>query len=355
MSWYKRCKEVIGRLLKRIGEENNIDKYFSKDYEKLWRKSFTHISKDDVVNYERVEFLGDALLGFIFPLYLHQHKDYKDAFSEGEKTELKRVYMSKHKQPDLARKLGINKLLIYNDILTDDMTDVNSILEDIYESFFATLYEVAEKVKSGTGINVTYKMLEYNFKDVDIIKEEGKGGSKNRVDQTFQIIASFSRPTDVLMYKDKNGLYVYKLSVPAKAKQILRLNNILLPEIIGKSKSKTKDEAQNKAYDDALNTILEYGLDKDKALEIKSLALLEKINDDRLKYSFTGTLNKEGYDYFQLLDHTLYTEDGKTLYLFYLYGINIDKSKVRLAFDYSDVPITHELELINLINIYLGK
>ena len=352
MSWYSRCKKIIGKLLTKIGEEDNINKYFSKDYEKLWKKCFTHISKDDVVNYERVEFLGDALLGFIFPLYLHQHKDYKNAFSEGEKTELKRVYMSKHKQPDLARKLGINKLLIYNSVLGDYMTDINSILEDIYESFFATLYEIAENNKRGTGINVTYKMLEYNLKDIDIIKEEGKGGSKNRVDQTFQIIASFSRPADRLTYKDDDDMYVFKLSVPAKAKQILRDNNILLPEIIGEAKSKTKKEAKNKAYDDALNTILEFGLDKDKALEIKSLTLLDKINDDRLKYKFTNKLNKEGFDYFQLLDQTLYTEDEKTLYLFYLYGIKINKSKERLAFDYSEMSISHELELLNLMKTY---
>lgn len=354
MTWYSLCKSIVGKLLKKIGEESKIDDYFSKSNEPLWRKCFTHKSKDDENNYERVEFLGDVLLGFIFSLYIY--KEYKGKFTEGENSELKRIYMSKLKQPSLARKLGISNLLIYNEELNDNMMNFDSILEDIYEAFFATLYEVSEIVKKNSGIVVTTKMLKYNFKDVEITREEGKGHSKNRVDQTFQTLASFSRPTDKLITKakvDGEDVYVFKLSVPSKAKDILRDNNILLPDIIGEGVNKNKKDAKNIAYDNALKTLLEFGLDKDKAHEIKSLSLINKIDDYKARDEFTKKLNDEGYDYFQVEDQKLNNKDGDILYLFYLYGIKIGEEKVRLSFDFSNKAVTHEVMLLNLINKYI--
>lgn len=352
--WYKNCQDIIKPILLKINLDNKqVKKYFHDEYIEIWKKCFTHKSKDDKDNYERVEFLGDELLDFVFSLYLY--RNYENVFNEKEMTELKRFYMSKHKQPAMTKKFKINKLLIYNSDMPSDIINYDKICTDLYESFYFTIFTISELIEKNSGLDVVYKLMMYNFKDIKINKEEGKGHSKNRVNQTFQMITSSSKNTDEITI-NKNGIYNTKIYVPERSKQILIEYNIALPDLLGEGEDKNKNNATLKAYDNALETLLEYDIDKDKIIHVKSLILLDKLKNRSLVNKFKRKMNEEDYVSFQMEDQKLENqEEEQALTLFYLYGLRRDGTKKRLAFLCSESLGKQEDTLDELIKKYLEK
>jgi ribonuclease-3 len=103
------------------------------------RAALTHASGADhrLASNERLEFLGDAILGAIVCELLF--RDYPE-FQEGDLTRIKSVVVSRQTCAKLSRNLGFEEFLILGKGMgTQDQTP-SSVLADVFESIVAAIY-----------------------------------------------------------------------------------------------------------------------------------------------------------------------------------------------------------------------
>src|SRR3954465_1552692 len=103
------------------------------------REALTHASGANhrLVSNERLEFLGDAILGAIvcellflkFPEYL-----------EGELTRVKSVVVSRHTCAKISRKLGFDEFLVLGKGMGSQDETPPSVLADVFESLIGAIY-----------------------------------------------------------------------------------------------------------------------------------------------------------------------------------------------------------------------
>jgi ribonuclease III len=122
---------VMARCQRRIG-------YTFRD-PVLLRAALTHASGAEhrLASNERLEFLGDAILGFVvcemlfrqFPKYL-----------EGDLTKVKSVVVSRQTCAKVSEALGLQEFLILGKGMTTHPTVPPSVLADVFESLIAAIY-----------------------------------------------------------------------------------------------------------------------------------------------------------------------------------------------------------------------
>lgn len=105
----------------------------------LLNAALTHASGADhrLASNERLEFLGDSILGFIvcemlferFPKYL-----------EGELTRVKSVLVSRHTCARISERLGLRDVLILGKGMAGSPHLPDSLLADVFESLIAAMY-----------------------------------------------------------------------------------------------------------------------------------------------------------------------------------------------------------------------
>lgn len=83
---------------------------------------------------ERLEYLGDSILGAVVAEYLYKRFPYKD---EGFLTKMRSKIVSKENLAALAKKMGITKLLTAR---IDTRLQQSSINEDTFEAFIGAIY-----------------------------------------------------------------------------------------------------------------------------------------------------------------------------------------------------------------------
>ena len=105
----------------------------------MLRAALTHASGAEhrLASNERLEFLGDAILGFVvcemlfrqFPQYL-----------EGDLTKIKSVVVSRQTCAKISEALGLQEFLILGKGMTTTPTVPPSLLADVFESLVAAIY-----------------------------------------------------------------------------------------------------------------------------------------------------------------------------------------------------------------------
>ena len=83
---------------------------------------------------ERLEYLGDAVLGSVVADYLFKKYPYKD---EGFLTEIRSRIVSRKNLNNISRKLGLDKLVISS---LDNFSPASSITGDAFEAFVGAVY-----------------------------------------------------------------------------------------------------------------------------------------------------------------------------------------------------------------------
>ena len=110
---------------------------------RLYQMAFRHKSvavfiKDGVKNSnERLEFLGDAVLGSIVAELLFKLYPYKD---EGFLTEMRSKIVSRANLNQLSRKLGFNELIEYDARMISYPNKQGSLLGDAFEALVGAVY-----------------------------------------------------------------------------------------------------------------------------------------------------------------------------------------------------------------------
>ncbi|HAK00506.1 MAG TPA: ribonuclease III [Bacteroidales bacterium] len=197
--FFKRANTAEQELAKAI---RNIFGY-SIGNRALYKLAFRHRSAASVIgngvknSNERLEYLGDAVLGSIVAEYLFKKYPYKD---EGHLTEMRSRIVSRSNLNALSRKLGIDKL-----IQTGRETNfpTTSILGDAFEALIGAIYldkgyDFTKKILLNkvisihldidhlvqTEINFKSKVIEYCQREKKsaefIIADELENGKQNR-------------------------------------------------------------------------------------------------------------------------------------------------------------------------------
>jgi len=101
----------------------------------LYKQAFLHSSKRENVNNERLEFLGDAVLGTVIAEHLFKLFPYKD---EGFLTQLRSKIVNGQNLQSLALKLGIDKYLKVG--LKESEKSKSSVYGDAFEALIGAVY-----------------------------------------------------------------------------------------------------------------------------------------------------------------------------------------------------------------------
>lgn len=105
----------------------------------LLQSALTHASgaQHRLGSNERLEFLGDAILGAVVcEILFHQFPGYL----EGDLTKIKSVVVSRHTCAKISESLGLEEFLILGKGMTTHASVPPSLLADVFESLVAAIY-----------------------------------------------------------------------------------------------------------------------------------------------------------------------------------------------------------------------
>ena len=119
----------------------DIVKYLNVDLNnKLYQTAFTHTSyanEHNVESYERLEYLGDAVLELIISEYLYL----KNTDGEGKMTKLRAHYVCENALYEYSLHLGLNQHILLGKGESDNGGNLRkAIVADIFESFTGALF-----------------------------------------------------------------------------------------------------------------------------------------------------------------------------------------------------------------------
>lgn len=140
-------RELISRVLEllELKGEPSFPNYFE------W--ALTHSSyanEKGTTSYERLEFLGDSIVGFAIA---HRTFELFDRMPEGEMAKIKAVVGSEPVLSDMSKEIGLSNLILTGKSLElASEKDMESIFADVFESTIAAVF-------LNYGFDVTYALI----------------------------------------------------------------------------------------------------------------------------------------------------------------------------------------------------
>ena len=136
---------------------NNLLKSFNISYKNiaLYEQALTHPSYNGDANtkhqdYEKLEFMGDAVLNFVTADLVYKHRP---ELSEGNLTKLRSVLVSTKPLAAYARKIKLHEYIrIGHSITLEQVKTSDKILENVFESLVGAIYLDA-------GLKPAYRLI----------------------------------------------------------------------------------------------------------------------------------------------------------------------------------------------------
>jgi ribonuclease-3 len=206
--------------------ENSIGYTFQD--RRLLERAFVHSSADAGESYERLEFLGDAVLELIVSEHLYFEKP---DFTEGEMTKSRAALVNENALVRLSRELGLSEYLtLGRGERNSGGADKPSILADVVEALIGAVY-VDGGFDAARGM--VGRLMEGSFDTV--LSGGGVGDYKTRLQE----------------YYHKKGIsdihyVVYKEEGPPHDK-VFYVKLIVAGEEISQGKGRSKKTAEQKA------------------------------------------------------------------------------------------------------------
>lgn len=201
--------------------------------ENLYLEAFTHTSyanEKNVNSYERLEYLGDAVLELIMSEYLYLNTLYE----EGKMTKLRAHYVCENALYEYSLHLGLNEFLLLGKGESENGgKERKAIVADIFESFIGALFldKGIDFVK-----NYIYKYI------IPIIKN-------NEID----FFDDYKSVLQELVQTDKRSLEYVVINEEGPAHNKTFTVEVKIDDVIyGKGMAHSKKEAEQNAAHDAL-------------------------------------------------------------------------------------------------------
>ena len=201
--------------------------------ESLFVRAFTHTSyanEQKTESYERLEYLGDAVLEFIMSEYLYKNTEKK----EGEMTKLRAHYVCENALYEYAIRLGLNDyILLGKGELDSGGRNRKAIVADVFESFVAALF-------LDQGIEEVKKFI---YKHIIPLIER----------KEIDFFSDYKSILQELVQTDKRSLsYVVVDEVGPSHNKTFTVNVVIDNIIYGSGTAHSKKEAEQEAAKDAL-------------------------------------------------------------------------------------------------------
>tara|TARA_B100001769_G_scaffold193520_1_gene154138 strand:- start:152 stop:811 length:660 start_codon:yes stop_codon:yes gene_type:complete len=183
---------------------NNLQKKINIKFKNLnyLKKSITHKSYDTLKNYEKLEFLGDRILGFVISKKLIElYPNEKEGVLDKKLASL----VNKNQCLEVAKNIGLEKFLLIGNKKNNAKIE-NKILADSIEALIGAIYydkgfEITEKfilnmwnnfinLSEETIIDSKTKLQEYSlkkFKSLPIYKLVSSSGPKHKPKFTISV------------------------------------------------------------------------------------------------------------------------------------------------------------------------
>jgi ribonuclease-3 len=162
----------------------------------LLLEALTHASGADLrlASNERLEFLGDAILGAVVcELLFEQYPDYQ----EGDLTKIKSVVVSRQTCAKISEALGMQEFLIVGKGMASSQAIPPSLLADVFESLVAAIY-----LDGGNDASSRF-IQEYIGPEIELAATGELGGNYKSLLQQFAQREVASTPTYLLL--DEKG------------------------------------------------------------------------------------------------------------------------------------------------------
>jgi ribonuclease III len=218
---------------------NNYRKYknllgFYPGNLKLYQKAFRHksvVTSDLLPSNERLEFLGDAILGAVVSHFLFQRFPFKD---EGFLTKMRSKIVSRENLNALAVKLGIQNLV---EKVKDKRQASRSVYGDAFEALIGAIY--IDKGYNFTRNFILNKIVKYH---IDIEDIEAKD-----LDFKSKLINFCQKEKKVFSFKSEE-------SGPAHDK-MFKVVALVEQVVLGRGLDSSKKRAEQKAAEEACKAL----------------------------------------------------------------------------------------------------
>ena len=194
----------------------------------LYKEAFTHTSytneNPEFPHYERLEFLGDAVLELIMSDYLYNNRD----FEEGKMTKIRSSYVCENACATYARDLDFNKYILLGSG-EDEPND--TILADVFEAFIGALY--LDKGFLYTNDLILSIIVKYIDNNIEFLQDY-----KSKLQELVQTV----KESVIYEIIDEQG--------PSHNKTFtcqVKVNDIIMGTGIGHSKKQAEQEAAKEA------------------------------------------------------------------------------------------------------------
>ncbi len=198
-----------------------------------YNQAFTHTSYANEAkceSYERLEFLGDAILELIISEYLYKNTDYE----EGRMTKLRSHYVCENALYEYSVKLGLNKYIkLGKGQEEQDGKHCKAIVADIFESFLAAIY-------LDIGLEEVKKFI-YKYV-IPIIESNELDFFNDYKSKLQELIQTDKKSLEYVLVKEEGPAHNKTFEV------IVKINDI----IYGRGIAKSKKAAEQMAAKDAL-------------------------------------------------------------------------------------------------------
>ena len=221
----------INQFQKKIG-------YFFKNPE-LLKTAFTHTSyanEHNIKSYERLEFLGDAIVDFLVGEYLFNNFPELD---EGMMSRVRASLVCEKALSELAGKLEIDEcMLLGNGAENSGDRNRPSILSDMFEAHIAAMY-----LDAGIDNTRDYLYSIYGKKIGEAVKSGQVIDYKTKLQEKLQENGPCNISYELISAEGPVHHCLFKMQVVADGK------------ILGQGSAYNKKEAQQKAAENALNKL----------------------------------------------------------------------------------------------------
>ena len=184
-------------------------------------------------DYERLEFVGDSIIGFVSADLIYKLHDEMD---QGLMSKLRSYLVCSKSLASYSREIGlVDYVRVGHSISRDQLFKSDKILEDVFESFIGAIY-------LDLGLEEAYRVVEYFL--YEPIKNTG-------IDEIVDAKTKLQEEIQA-EYRDAVKYIVVDETGPAHDRSfevIVQFNGITL----GRGKGKSKKQAEEEAAKDALN------------------------------------------------------------------------------------------------------